>query len=93
MHYEGCKMKSLRIFGASIVLSICGCGTTGAVIRADYVQADRATYEAIAPEYLRYVQADSALDAEERIRRERTLTTWRLRLEQAEKPVEVTTND
>ena len=51
---------------------------------ADYVAADRATYEAVAPEYVAYVRADPGLDAEQRDRRARTLATWDARLRAAE---------
>lgn len=49
-----------------------------------YVAADRATYDAVAPEYAAYVANDAALSDEQRARRERTVQTWRLRLETAE---------
>ena len=51
---------------------------------ADYVAADRATYQAVAPEYAAYVHADESLDAEERARRDRTLETWDARIRGAE---------
>lgn len=77
-------------FAALLFTSMVAAGcATGDIIRADYVQSDRATYEAVTPEYLNYVHGDAKLDSEEKTRRERTVTTWRLRLEQAEKPVEV----
>lgn len=82
-------MRNLRLCLIGFIVAVSGCASTGDIIRAEYVEADRATYEAIAPEYLNYVQADQSLDSDERKRRERTLTTWRLRLEQAEQPVEV----
>ena len=49
-----------------------------------YLAADRATYDAVAPEYAAYVANDQQLDDEERARRRRTLETWRLRLESTE---------
>lgn len=70
------------------VLMTGGCCATLDAIREDYVAADRATYEALAPKYLEYVQGDDSLDSDEKKRRERTVTTWRLRLEQAEAPVQ-----
>jgi hypothetical protein len=42
----------------------------------------------VAPRYLEYIQGDPSLSSEEKKRRERTVTTWRLRLEQAETPVQ-----
>ena len=43
-----------------------------------YLSADRATFDAVAPEYRAYVSADASLDAERRARRLRTLELWRL---------------
>jgi hypothetical protein len=51
---------------------------------AAYVAADRATYDAVAPEYADYVRHDPALDEAARARRGRTLETWRLRVEAGE---------
>lgn len=48
------------------------------------IEADRATYEAIAPEYREYVKTDESLDAEEKARRYRTLDTWEMRIRAAE---------
>ena len=50
-----------------------------------YVVADRATFEAVSPEYSAYVAADANLDAEQVARRQRTVATWRKRIEEAEK--------
>jgi hypothetical protein len=50
----------------------------------DYVAADRATYQAVAPEYAAYVHADPALDQEGRDRRDRTLASWDARLRAVE---------
>jgi hypothetical protein len=46
----------------------------------EYVKADRLTYDAIAPEYLRYVDADPGLTQEQKDRRHRTVDTWNLRI-------------
>jgi len=62
-----------------------GCCATEDIIQKDYVAADRATYEALGPKYLEYVRTDPRLDDGGKKRRARTITTWRLRLEQAEK--------
>ena len=50
--------------------------------------ADRATYDAVAPEYAAYVANDATLSDEQRARRDRTVQTWRLRLETAERNAE-----
>lgn len=81
-------MKILRNTVLATALGlVSGCCATTDIIRSDYVEADRATYEAVAPRYLQYVQADESLDSDEKKRRERTINTWRLRLEQAETPI------
>jgi hypothetical protein len=68
---------------ALLLLSAPGCATLTAP-QGPYVASDRATYDAIAPEYRAYVATDPNLNPEQRARRERTLETWRLRLEDAE---------
>jgi hypothetical protein len=62
--------------GAVGVAGAGGCGPTGG-----YVAADRATYDAVAPEYAAYVTADATLTPEQRQRRQRTLAAWKLRIE------------
>ena len=56
----------------------------------DYVAADRATYDAVAPEYSAYVHADPSLDADEVARRDRTLQTWDARIRAASADDKVT---
>lgn len=51
---------------------------------AAYVDADRATHDAVAPEYAAYVHADPTLDEEQKARRDRTLATWDGRIRAAE---------
>lgn len=79
-------MNLLRTSVLMLMLTAAGCCSTTDLIRKEYTAADRATYEAVAPTYLQYVDADASLDSDEKKRRARTITTWRLRLEQAEKP-------
>lgn len=43
--------------------------------------ADRATYDAVAPEYAAYVAGDPSLDDAQRARRQRTLDAWKLRVD------------
>jgi len=50
-----------------------------------WLAADRATYDAIVPDYRDYVAADRELDEIRRERRLRTVDTWRIRLEDAER--------
>lgn len=49
-----------------------GCATAGET----YVRADRSTFKAIAPEYLRYVQDDPGLTETDKQLRIGTLTLW-----------------
>jgi hypothetical protein len=76
----------LAAISASALVSCCGCSALQSVQAPGgaYVAADRATYEALAPEYAAYVAADPALADEQRARRTRTLETWRMRIESAE---------
>jgi len=59
---------------AFLFLSSCG------MVQQNYVLADGATYDAIAPEYRAYVEADTRLDAEQKARRIRTIESWLLRV-------------
>jgi hypothetical protein len=65
-----------------LALSSSGCGTT---LEGAYAQADRATYDAVAPEYAAYVAGDAKLTSEQRERRNRTVEMWRLRVEDEER--------
>lgn len=42
-------------------------------------QAEQDTYQAIAPEYLQYVERDPALTEAQKINRRDTVETWRMR--------------
>ncbi len=57
-----------------------GCNVPG-----EYVEADRLTYEAVAPRYIRYVEADPELakpeKKDEKDRILRTVQTWKLRID------------
>ena len=81
------RMNAALPFAPALLLlplSQCaGCAALRAPAPA-YVAADRATYDAVAPEYAAYVGQDPALDEEERGRRARTLATWDARLRAAE---------
>jgi len=61
-----------------------GCGSLSNPSAA-YVAADRATFDAVAPEYSAYVHNDPALDDEARSRRDRTVQTWKERVEAGER--------
>jgi len=68
-------------FVAVAVLLMCLSSCTPATA---YIEADRATFDVIAPDYLGYVRSDPALTLEQALRRSRLLDTWRIRIEQAE---------
>jgi len=61
-----------------LVVAICSC-TTSEV----YVKADKMTYDAIAPEYVKYVEADKKLDKDAKARRVRLVETWKKRIDGA----------
>jgi len=46
-----------------------------------YLKADADTYDAVAPAQKQYIEHDSALSAEQKARRIRTLDAWKLRIE------------
>jgi hypothetical protein len=88
-----CRKSVQRITSAlaplgttALLLASCGCSAlqSAQAPGGAYVAADRATFEALAPEYAAYVAADPALPDEDRARRTRTLQTWRMRIEAAE---------
>jgi len=63
-----------------LILAAAGCSP-----QAMYVASDRLTYEAIAPEYVQYVQGDPYLTPAQKRRRERTVAAWGARLNEGEK--------
>lgn len=69
-------MRSLAI--VALCLFAAGCS-----LNQDYVKADQATFDAITPEYLKYVEADPSLDQDQKDRRKRTVATWKLRMDKA----------
>ena len=73
--------RILIVLGGLLALS---CLASCKSVEASYVEADRATYEAIAPEYRKYVEADAALADFQKDIRLQTLATWEHRLTQAE---------
>ena len=68
-------------FAVVLALMLPGCGS----IAKEYVGADRATYNAIAPEYREYVEADADLDDDAKALRLANLDSWDYRITQAEK--------
>ena len=70
-------MKKTALLVALALLT----GCEGISVADAYVKADRLTYDAIAPSYQAYVQADDQLDAAAKQSRMRLLETWKLRIE------------
>ena len=71
---------------ATVVLLLCaGCGT----LNHEYVLADEETYEAVAAEYLAYVMGDAELDAEDRDIRRLTIRSWRRRIDEGRRVLEM----
>jgi hypothetical protein len=68
-----------RVLGVVGLLLLCGCS-----LSSMYVTADRATYEAIAPEYQSYIDEDVGLTADQKARRVATLAAWHARIAEAE---------
>lgn len=62
-----------------LVLTLGGCVTAADA----YVDADRATYEAVAPEYLKYIEADATLNAMQKQIRRDNVAAWRVRIDKA----------
>lgn len=52
-----------------------------------WVEADRATYDLVVPEYKAYVEADPKLTENQKGLRKSAMDTWKLRLETNEKAV------
>ena len=63
------------------VLALNGCSG----LQGSYVDADRLTYKAVAPVYLRYTEADLELDDRAKKRRRRLVRSWDGRLKEGEK--------
>ena len=63
------------------VLMLAACGS----LDRQYVEADRATFEAIAPAYSAYVEDDGTLSDDQRSLRLGLVELRRMRLEEAEK--------
>jgi hypothetical protein len=47
-------------------------------------KADKLTYDAIAPEYLGYVEKDASLDEKQKERRRETVRSWEARAKRGE---------
>lgn len=66
------------------ILPLCGLLAVSCTPTHPYTMADRETFNAIVPDYTRYVRADAQLSQEQRDLKLLTVETWRMRLEAAE---------
>lgn len=71
-------MSALKKLALILLLSFTGC------LNQAYIAADRATLEAIGPEYKAYVLADTTIDEGEKALRLDTLRSWEHRTRSAE---------
>jgi len=74
-----------RIAVILVLLSLCGCFCGCAAPNEAFVRAERATFAAIAPEYLGYVLADPALDDTDKQLRVANLMLWDVGLAEEER--------
>jgi hypothetical protein len=71
----------MRTMFAGIVLALtCGCS-----LNSQFVAAEAATYDAIGQRYVKYVEADATLGADDKTTRIRTITEWKATLDEAQK--------
>lgn len=73
--------RILRVLSMTVVAVVtCSCIQPS----AEYVKADRSTYDVIGPAYRGYVGTDGRLTDEQKQRRRDLVESWRIRLEKAE---------
>tara|TARA_Y100001973_G_scaffold95912_1_gene149977 strand:- start:332 stop:562 length:231 start_codon:yes stop_codon:yes gene_type:complete len=70
-------VKKFCAAAALVLFSSC----EGISVADAYVEADRLTYEAIAPHYQQYLEADGEITDANRKARIRLLTTWKMRID------------
>ena len=68
----------------TVAVAVLLLGLSACTPQVAYIEADRATFDAIAPAYLGYVRTDGSLSDEQVMRRSRLVDSWRIRIEQAE---------
>lgn len=68
----------------ALAVMLTGCGLFKSTDKS-WIEADRATYDLIAPEYGAYVDADTKLAQFQKDMRKSAIETWRIRLEANEK--------
>lgn len=75
-------MKTTRFAFVALVV-VLAFVLAGCNVSKEYVDADAATFAAVSPEYLEYIKADAKLTQEQKDRRNRTVESWKIRLERA----------
>lgn len=73
--------------GKILLVALLALGSCGGVPAVLDVTADRATYDAVAPAYLGYVDADPVLSAEAKQSRHDTVASWDLRIRKREEAI------
>lgn len=82
---DGPANSTVAAITSGLLLAFClflpGCASPAEL----YVQADRATFEAVVPEYRAYYAEDPELTTEQKERRDRTVQAWEDRIEEGER--------
>ena len=65
----------------ALLTLLCGCGS----LPSQYVAADRAMHNEVAPAHRRYVEEDASLDEDQKARRFRLLDAWESRVTEGER--------
>lgn len=67
----------------TFALVLCGVSMIGGCMSpdADYVAADKANFEDVGEDYLRYVEADQTLTEEQRQAKRDSVALWRMRIQ------------
>lgn len=76
--------RRLRMLCLLPLFAFAGCAALTSSAPESWVRADKATHDAIAPEYVEYVDKDASLDQAGKDRRHRTLQTWQDRITEHE---------
>lgn len=66
------------LFLLAVAMVVAGCSS--ADMKA-YIEADKLTYDALAPEYLELVNESDKLDKDQKGRRKKLIETWKMRID------------
>lgn len=73
-------MKKILLLAIYLGILVTGCGCP--ISMPAYIQADEATFQAVEPDYRKYIE-ESDMSEEDKKRRSRTLQTWKNRIHNA----------